>query len=187
MFKVDARVKIQNVVASVTLHCAIDLGSIVVSFSHVEYRPEVFPGLCFRLKKPKTATLIFKTGRMVCTGAKSASQAIEAVHKVIRELKGKGIVIRGKPEIQIQNIVASAILDGKIDLEKAVYLLGKTMYEPEQFPGAIYRMDEPKVVILIFSNGKLVITGAKSEEEVYQAVNKLRTKLEEEHLIYYEP
>jgi transcription initiation factor TFIID TATA-box-binding protein len=82
--------------------------------------------------------------------------------------------------------VASASLGGKIDLEKATYTLSKTMYEPEQFPGLIYRMDIPKVVILLFSSGKLVCTGAKKEEEVYEAVNKLHVKLEKEGIIHYE-
>jgi transcription initiation factor TFIID TATA-box-binding protein len=101
-------------------------------------------------------------------------------------LKDNGIVIVGKPEIQIQNIVASASLGGKVDLERSAFSLGRTMYEPEQFPGLIYRMDDPKVVILLFASGKLVCTGAKKEEEVYRAVNKLHSKLEDEDLIYYE-
>ena len=125
-------------------------------------------------------------GKMVCTGAKSEGQAKKAVNKVIVELKDNGIVIVGKPEIQIQNIVASASLGGKVDLERSAFSLGRTMYEPEQFPGLIYRMDDPKVVILLFASGKLVCTGAKKEEEVYRAVNKLHSKLEDEDLIYYE-
>ncbi|RLI34275.1 TATA box-binding protein, partial [Candidatus Bathyarchaeota archaeon] len=87
---------------------------------------------------------------------------------------------------KIQNIVASANLGGMIDLEKAAYTLGRTMYEPEQFPGLIYRMDDPKVVILLFASGKLVCTGAKKESEVYEAVKKLHERLEREGLIYYE-
>jgi transcription initiation factor TFIID TATA-box-binding protein len=154
-------------------------------FPGVEYRPEVFPGLVFRLKKPKTATLIFRTGKMVCTGSKSERQAKEVVLTVVDELKRNGIVISGKPDIKIQNIVASVVLGGFIDLEKITYSLEKTMYEPEQFPGLIYRMDEPKVVILIFSSGKLVCTGAKKEEEVHRAVTKLQETLEEKELIRY--
>ena len=152
----------------------------------VEYRPEQFPGLVFRLKRPKTATLIFNSGKMVCTGAKSEKEARRAVKKVIKELKKGGIIIISKPELKIQNIVASASLGGTIDLEKAAYSLGKTMYEPEQFPGLIYRMDVPKVVILLFASGKLVCTGAKKEEDVYEAVHKLHGVLEEQELIFYD-
>jgi transcription initiation factor TFIID TATA-box-binding protein len=181
-----AFINIENVVASATLHQNIDLNSIVRVFPGVEYRPEQFPGLVYRLKKPKTATLIFSSGKMVCTGAKSERQARKAVMKVVDELKRNGIVILGKPEIQIQNIVASAGLGGYIDLEKSTYSLKRTMYEPEQFPGLIYRMDDPKVVILLFASGKLVCTGAKKETEVHRAVTKLQETLEEKVLIAYE-
>ena len=136
-------------------------------------------------KKPKTATLIFNSGKMVCTGATSEKLARKAVMKVVDELKRNGMVILGKPEIQIQNIVASAGLGGHIDLEKTTYSLQKTMYEPEQFPGLIYRMADPKVVILIFASGKLVCTGAKKEAEVPRAIAKLQETLEEKGLITY--
>jgi len=179
-------INIENVVASAILDHSVDLDAITKLFPTAEYRPEQFPGLVFRLKKPKTATLIFNSGKMVCTGAKSESLAIKAVEKVVKELKSHGIVIMGKPKTQIQNIVASASLGGRIDLEKATYSLSRTMYEPEQFPGLIYRMDKPKVVILLFSSGKLVCTGAKKEDEVYEAVKILSAKLEEEGVIHYE-
>jgi transcription initiation factor TFIID TATA-box-binding protein len=184
--KTKASINIENVVASATLNQRVDLNAVVKGYPGVEYRPEQFPGLVFRLKRPKTATLIFNSGKMVCTGAKSEKEARRAVMKVIRELKKGGIIIIGKPELKIQNIVASAALGGLIDLEKSAYDLGRTMYEPEQFPGLIYRMGVPKVVILLFASGKLVCTGAKQEEDVYEAVSKLHKKLEDEELIYYE-
>ena len=186
MPKTKAIINIQNVVASATLNQKIDLNSVVKSYPGVEYRPEQFPGLVFRLKKPKTATLIFNSGKMVCTGAKSEILARRAVMTVVKELKKSGIIIIGKPELKIQNIVSSASLGGKIDLELAVSKLVKTMYEPEQFPGLIYRMDVPKVVILIFASGNLVCTGAKKEQDVYDAVQKLHVSLEEQDLIFYE-
>jgi transcription initiation factor TFIID TATA-box-binding protein len=179
-------IHIENVVASATLHQRVDLNAVVKGYPGVEYRPEQFPGLVFRLKRPKTATLIFNSGKMVCTGAKSEKEARRAVKKVVKELKKGGIIIISKPEMKIQNIVASASLGGLIDLEKAAYDLGKTMYEPEQFPGLIYRMAEPKVVILLFASGKLVCTGAKREQDVYDAVAKLHVILEEKELIFYE-
>lgn len=181
----QVKVKIENVVASATLNQKIDLNAVVKGYPNVEYRPEQFPGLVFRLKRPKTATLIFNSGKMVCTGAKSEKEARRAVMRVIKEFKRSGIVIVGKPVLKIQNIVASANLGGIIDLERSAYTLGKTMYEPEQFPGLIYRMDYPKVVILLFASGKLVCTGAKKEEDVYKAVENLQKRLEGEKLIYY--
>jgi len=185
MPKVKASVSIENVVASATLKQTVDLNAVVKGYPGVEYRPEQFPGLVFRLKRPKTATLIFNSGKMVCTGAKSEKEARRAVMRVIKELKKSGIIIISKPELKIQNIVASAGLGGMIDLERSAYVLGRTMYEPEQFPGLIYRMDDPKVVILLFASGKLVCTGAKREDDVYQAVNRLHQRLEDENLIYY--
>ena len=121
----------------------------------------------------------------MCTGAKSESQARKAVTRVVEELKKNGIVILRKPEMQIQNIVASAALGGRIDLEKSTYTLKRTMYEPEQFPGLIYRMDDPKSVILIFSTGKLVCTGTKKEGDIHTAVARLQESLEEKALIAY--
>jgi transcription initiation factor TFIID TATA-box-binding protein len=179
-------IRIENVVSSVTLNQKIDLNAVVKGNPLVEYRPEKFPGLVFRLKKPKTAILIFSTGKMVCTGAKSEKESKRAVMKVVKELKKSGIVIVGKPEINVVNIVASANLLGRIELEDCAYSLGKTMYEPEQFPGLIYRMDDPKVVILLFASGKLVCTGATKEDDVYIAVDNLHKNLEELDLIYYD-
>jgi len=123
---------------------------------------------------------------MVCTGARSEKEARKAIMNVVREMKKGGIIILRKPELKIQNIVASASLGGKVDLEQAVGALGKTMYEPEQFPGLIHRMDEPRAVILLFATGKLVCTGAKREQDVHDAVHKLHASLEEKNLIFYE-
>ncbi|MBD3205193.1 TATA box-binding protein [Candidatus Bathyarchaeota archaeon] len=182
----DLDISIENVVASATLDQQIDLLAIMKVFRNVEYRPKQFPGLVFRLKKPKTATLIFGSGKMVCTGAKSEKMAHNAVNKVVEELKNNGIVILGKPKITIQNIVASANLHGKIDLETAADIMENVMYEPEQFPGLIYRMREPKVVMLLFASGKLVCTGAKYEGMVQEAVEKLYDTLEDYALIYWD-
>jgi len=184
-------IKIENVVASASLEHGIDLQAVVETFPVVEYRPKVFPGLVFRTKKPRTANLIFRTGKMVCTGAKSEKEAIRAIKKIVGKLKKKSIIIHGKVHIKIQNIVASIILDGQVDLESfyeaggKIGLGGRIMYEPEQFPGLIYRMENPKAVILVFASGKLVCTGTKKEEEVYQAVMKLRQKLNENNAIIY--
>jgi transcription initiation factor TFIID TATA-box-binding protein len=181
----DLDVSVENVVATATLGQRLDLIAIMKVFRNVEYRPKKFPGLVFRLKRPKTATLIFSTGKMVCTGAKSEKLARSAIRKVVKELKNNGIIILGKPSIVIQNIVASANLHGKIDLEMAADIMDNVMYEPEQFPGLIYRMAEPKVVILIFASGKLVCTGGKSAEMVDVAVTKLHGILEDYDLIYH--
>jgi transcription initiation factor TFIID TATA-box-binding protein len=186
MPQVKATISIENVVASATLNQKVDLNSVVKGYPSVEYNPTKFPGLIFRLKRPKTTTLIFSSGKMVCTGAKSEKEARRATMNVIKDLKKSGIIIIGKPDIKVQNIVASGVLGGMADLEKAAYMLKHTMYEPEQFPGLIYRMEDPKVVILLFASGKLVCTGAKKEEDVHIAVEKLHVLLEETDFIFYE-
>lgn len=183
-------IRIQNVVASASLNHRIDVKAVCKAFPKTEYRPKIFPGLVFRLETPKTATLIFNSGKMVCTGAKSEKDSVRAVKSIVRRLKRAKIIIRGKPEIQIVNIVASANLGGKVDLY-GLYLKfgegmgGRMMYEPEQFPGLIYRMEDPKAVILVFSSGKLVCTGVRKEEEVHRAVEKLRQRLDERGIIMY--
>ncbi|MDA4121300.1 MAG: TATA-box-binding protein [Thaumarchaeota archaeon] len=185
MPQTKAIVSIENVVASASINQRVDLNLITKNFIDVEYRPDRFPGLVFRLKNPKTATLIFSSGKMVCTGAKSEEQSRKAVEEVVRRLKKGGIPIKNEAEVTIQNIVASVSLGGKIHLEEAAKKLPKSMYEPEQFPGLIHRMADPKTVILIFASGKLVCTGAKKEGDVYRAVNNLHVMLEEKGLMVY--
>ena len=179
-------ISIENVVASASVNQKINLIEITKKFPLVEYHPEQFPGLVFRLKIPKTATLIFSSGKMVCTGAKSEEQAKIAVHKVTEELRAKQVSIKNQPKIDIQNIVASATLGGKVHLETAARTLPKSMYEPEQFPGLIHRMAVPKTVILLFASGKLVCTGAKKEDDVFTAVANLHQTLEDRKLMAYE-
>ncbi|ABN70413.1 TATA binding protein of transcription factor TFIID [Staphylothermus marinus F1] len=169
--------KIENIVATVILDQSLDLNLIESRVPNVSYQPDQFPGLILRLEKPKTTALIFKSGKMVVTGAKSTQQLIDAVKKIIKLLRKYGIKIVSKPRIQIQNIVASGDINAYINLERAAYLLEDSMYEPEQFPGLIHRMREPRVVLLIFSSGKMVITGAKEESEVETAVRNIAKKL----------
>ena len=179
-------VSIENVVASATVDQKMDLNKITKLFPDVEYHPDQFPGLVFRIKSPKTATLIFTSGKMVCTGAKSEQMSRNAVKTVVTKLRKGGIKVKKDAVVTIQNIVASINLGGKIHLEQAARTLPRSMYEPEQFPGLIHRMLDPKTVILLFSSGKLVCTGAKKEEDVYRSVNNLHSVLEEKELMKYD-
>ena len=179
-------IAIVNVVASASVDQKIDLNEITRKFPDVEYHPDLFPGLVFRLKTPKTATLIFTSGKMVCTGSKSEEMARKAVKTVVQKLRKGGIKIKKDAEVTIQNIVSSINLQGRVRLEKAARTLPRSMYEPEQFPGLIHRMVDPKTVILVFSSGKLVCTGAKNEQDVYRSVNNLHSLLEEKDLMIYD-
>ena len=179
-------IEIVNVVASASIDQKLDLNKIQKKFPNVEYNPELFPGAVFRLKSPKTATLLFSTGKMVCTGSRSEEMAVKAVNTVVTKLRKEGIKIKKNAVVTVQNIVSSINLGGKIHLEKAARTLPRSMYEPEQFPGVIHRMIDPKTVILIFSSGKLVCTGAKTEKDVYRSVNNLHSMLEEKDLMIYD-
>jgi len=179
-------VSIENVVATGTINQKLDLKDVTKKFPDVEWRPELFPGAVFRIRSPKTATLLFRTGKMVCTGAKSEELARKAVKIVVQKLRKGGIKIKKDAIVTIQNIVASINLGGKISLEQAARTLPRSMYEPEQFPGVIHRMINPKTVILLFASGKLVCTGGKTEKDVYRSVNNLHTMLEEKKLMIYD-
>ncbi|HUT06786.1 MAG TPA: TATA-box-binding protein [Nitrosopumilaceae archaeon] len=179
-------IDIVNVVASATIDQKLDLNDITKKFPDVEYHPEQFPGAVFRLKTPKTATLLFTSGKMVCTGSKSEEMAVKAVNTVVQKLRKGGIKIKKNAVVTVQNIVSSINLGGKVHLEKAARTLPRSMYEPEQFPGLIHRMLDPKTVILVFSSGKLVCTGGKTEKDVYRSVNLLHSLLEEKDLMIYD-
>jgi len=179
-------ISIENVVATGTINQKLDLKDVTKKFPDVDWHPEQFPGAVFRLKSPKTATLLFRTGKMVCTGAKSEELARKAVKTVVEKLRKGGIKIKKDATVTIQNIVASINLGGKIHLEQAARTLPRSMYEPEQFPGVIHRVIDPKTVILIFSSGKLVCTGGKNVKDVYRSVNNLHTMLEEKNLMIYD-
>ncbi len=172
--KEDFEFKIENVVATVVakIEEKIDLNVIARKFTDVEYNPERFPGLIMRISEPKATLLIFSTGKMVVTGLRDASQAAPVVEDAINRIRKCKINI-SDPVIIIQNIVASGDLKCSVDLNMATVVMEYTMYEPEVFPGLIYRMQDPHSVFLIFSTGRIVCTGAKTKEIVAAAIKKL--------------
>lgn len=174
-----AKIKIENVVASTSLGEELNLQAIALALEGAEYEPEQFPGLVYRLKEPKTATLLFRSGKVVCTGAKTLNDVKTAINKVAKQIESAGIKITIEPVIEVQNIVASSDLEQEINLNAIAISLGleKVEYEPEQFPGLVYRLDEPKVVVLLFGSGKLVCTGARKPQDVEAAVNKITEEL----------
>lgn len=179
-------ISIVNVVASASIDQRLDLVDITKKFPDVEYHPEQFPGAVFRLKSPRTATLLFSSGKMVCTGAKSQELAESAVSKVVETLRKGKIKIKNDALVTIQNIVSSINLGGRVNLEQAARTLPRSMYEPEQFPGLIHRMLDPKTVILIFASGKLVCVGAKLEKDIHSSVHQIHSMLEEKNLMTYD-
>jgi transcription initiation factor TFIID TATA-box-binding protein len=179
------RVRIENVVASTTLGDALDLQSIAYALEGAEYEPSQFPGLIYRLKEPKTAVLLFHSGKAVCTGGKSWKQVDETLRIVSTLIRKGGQKLLMHPKIQVQNIVATADLGGEINLSSVAITLGleRVEYEPEQFPGLICRLEDPRVVVLLFGSGKLVCTGARRTPDVQRAVQKISKELQDADLL----
>jgi transcription initiation factor TFIID TATA-box-binding protein len=170
-----------NIVASVRfdIEKLVDLNLIAMSNKNIEYNPDTFPGLILRLQKPKSTILVFSTGKLVLTGLKKERDVKPITQKVIKIIERSGAVIKSEPEIKIQNIVASGDLNLKLNLDLMSISLERALYEPEVFPGLIYRMKDPKVVFLIFASGKIVCVGAKSEDDVKVAVQNLLNEIQE--------
>ena len=181
-------VKIENMIYKITFNQEMDLVKFTenVKSPRIEYNPKSFSGVIYRVGEPRVSMLIFKSGKVMCAGAKCRDDVDKALCKLLNKFEEAGITIMTYPTIEVQNIVASGGLGGTIDLEKIAYSLERAMYEPEQFPGLIYRMQDPKVVVLLFTTGNLVVTGAKKEEEVHVAVTILQKTLEEKDLIHYD-
>jgi transcription initiation factor TFIID TATA-box-binding protein len=170
-------IKVENIVASVALGIRIPLETLVEHLEGTEYEPEQFPGLVYRIKDPKAATLIFSSGKIVCTGARSVDDVKTVIRRVVKVLREKKIGNPKKYKIEIQNIVASSKLEGRLNLDQIAFELEDSEYEPEQFPGLVYRMKDPKVAFLLFSSGKIVCTGARKVEDVEYAVKAVSKKL----------
>jgi transcription initiation factor TFIID TATA-box-binding protein len=170
-------IRVVNIVVSSSLDHSIPLEKMAATLSNTEYNPEQFPGLVIRIKEPKTSALIFSSGNIVCTGAKSLEEVRGSINKIKETLKKLNITITIEPEIHIQNMVASGNIQMDLNLNTLAMKLDNTEYEPEQFPGLIYKLGgksgAEKATFLIFSNGKIVCTGTKSEAEVYEAVHML--------------
>jgi len=176
-----ATISIENVVASTAIGQELDLQSVAMDLDGADYDPEQFPGLVYRTQSPKSAALIFRSGKVVCTGANSAEAVHDSLDIVFRKLRALQIPVDDDPEITVQNIVSSADLGESLNLNAIAIGLGleNIEYEPEQFPGLVYRLDEPEVVALLFGSGKLVITGGKQREDAEKAVDVIADRLAE--------
>jgi len=166
-------ITIQNIVVSTSLEHDIPLIKLAEVLPNTEYNPEQFPGLVMRIKDPKTSALIFSSGKIVLTGAKSLVKVKESLQKIIKNLAKIKIKIKVKPKINVQNMVASGSIHMDLNLNSLAMKLDNTEYEPEQFPGLVYKLAGTRATFLLFSNGKIVCTGTKSETKLKEAVKKL--------------
>ncbi|HLC79259.1 MAG TPA: TATA-box-binding protein [archaeon] len=165
---------IVNIVASANLNTTIDLYNLAITIPSVEYEPEQFPGAILKLKEPKVSMLLFKNGKVICSGASSESQiplAIYKASKMIHEIQ-KSVKVQKNAEYTVVNLVTTANLKMNLDLFKTAMESDNVEYEPEQFPGAILRIHDPKLTLLLFKNGKLICAGAKNEELLKKGLRK---------------
>lgn len=175
----------ENVVASTSIDQELDLERLAADLGGVQYDPARFPGIVYRLHDPKAASLIFRTGKLVCTGANSESAVTTAIEQTFTALRALGVVVPENPEITIQNIVSTGDLERRLNLNALAVGFGfeQVEYEPEQFPGLVYRLNEPDVVVLLFGSGKLVITGGTQPEDAERAIETVHAEIEELGLV----
>lgn len=173
-------IKVENVVAFAVLGKDISLAKLIEKLNGVEYNPERFPGAVYRIKDPRAAALIFSSGKIVCTGARSIKLSKEATHKVVDRIREAGIDLPNKFKIRIENIVASTQIyaKNKLNLERLAFELENSEYEPESFPGLVYRIRNPKAAFLLFGSGKIICTGARRVEDIHTALEKFKADLE---------
>lgn len=170
--------KIVNIVASISLEHDIPLIKLAEKLPNTEYNPEQFPGLVMRIKEPKTSALIFGSGNVVCTGARSMAKLRESILQIIKNVEKLGIKITAKPKVTVQNMVAAGNINMDLNLNMLAIELEHTEYEPEQFPGLVYKLDGTRATFLLFSNGKIVCTGTRSEAKLKEAVDLLVENLQ---------
>ncbi|XP_013183064.1 TATA-box-binding protein [Amyelois transitella] len=165
--------QLQNIVSTVNLNCKLDLKKIALHARNAEYNPKRFAAVIMRIREPRTTALIFSSGKMVCTGAKSEEDSRLAARKYARIIQKLGFTAKFL-DFKIQNMVGSCDVKFPIRLEGLVLTHGQfSSYEPELFPGLIYRMVKPRIVLLIFVSGKVVLTGAKVRQEIYEAFDNI--------------
>ncbi|MBS3149584.1 TATA-box-binding protein [Candidatus Woesearchaeota archaeon] len=174
---VKREIKLVNIVATANLEHDIPLIKLAEALPNTEYNPEQFPGLVMRIRDPKTSALIFSSGKIVCTGAKSMTKVKESIVNIIKNIEKIGIKIKVKPIIKVQNMVASGAVGMDLNLNDLAMKLENTEYEPEQFPGLVYKLDGTRATFLLFSNGKIVCTGTRSEAKLREALDKLIVNL----------
>ena len=167
----------QNVVVSASIHRPLPLVRLAAQLEGAEYNPEQFPGLILKITEPKASALLFSSGKVICTGTKSIAEAKRAIDAIIVMVEALGLKVTGKPDVEVTNIVASGSVGGRLNLNSIIFTFENTEYEPEQFPGLVYKMPDTHVTFLLFGTGRVVITGAKSQKEIMESVRELRRQL----------
>ena len=166
----SVKIQVQNIVLSVIYEdVRFNLERLARSLDDARYDPEVFPGIAYKSVDPQASFLIFASGKMNCVGARSMRDAKLAIRRLTRKLRRAGMKIKTEPKVEVQNIVASFDFGKEFDLERISRTYDNTEYEPEVFPGLVFRLEKPKAVVLLFVSGKGVCAGAKSMDDIRKA------------------
>jgi transcription initiation factor TFIID TATA-box-binding protein len=169
--EIDVDIEVQNVVVKATFGHRFDLDEIAASLSNVEINPEKYNYIIYRMDNPEVVILIYASGVMVTVSARSKKDSIRAIQNTISRLSELWIRVHPDPEIEVRNILAKVTLPGGVNIELAAMMLEDTMYEPEQFPGLIYKPSED-IGIIIHHTGNMIVTGAKTEHEMERVVKR---------------
>lgn len=174
-----SKVVVENIVASAQISAGYKVEQLSEKILDFKYSPDEFEGLTMKLEYPKTAILLFPSGKIICTGAKDMDEVNKSINKTVKKIKDAGFTTRKKHDVEIQNVVASTNLNKEMHLSSINkgLLLQDVQYEPDQFPGLIYKINDYGAILLLFSSGKLVCTGTKSLEDANSAINMMKEKL----------
>lgn len=180
MAEITKSINTENVVASTGIGKEIELENLKDVIDGADYDPSQFPGLVYRTEDPKAAMLLFRSGKVVCTGAKSIEEIHQSLWIFFEKLRNAGIEIDRDVEVHFQNLVASADLGYALNLDAVAIGLGleNIEYDPEIFPGLVGQIGNPNILFLLFGSGKVVITGATSSRNIQRGVSKLVSRLQ---------
>ncbi|HNX17379.1 MAG TPA: TATA-box-binding protein [Methanoregula sp.] len=178
--KMYESLKIENIVASGAIAESIDLVALSEKVKNCELNKKRFPGAVYHIEDPKIASLLFSSGKIVMTGLRNNKALADGLAVIVASLHDAGIKTLKEPRVAITNMVCSCDLARYINLNKVVVTLNleNIEYEPEQFPGLVYRIKDPRIVVLIFSSGKLILTGGTNLEDIKKGLDVLTQKLE---------
>jgi len=175
--------RVENIVSSVTLHQKISLDALTDKYKDIQEK-ENFPGLVVKITKPKATILLFGSGKLVMTGIQLIEHIPIIMEKILNKLEDAGIKIENEPTIKVENIVVRGDFHKKINLDFSSLILDRAIYEPEVFPGLIYKIIEPDpICFLIFSSGRIICTGANDLEIIKREVKNLAVFLKNEDVL----
>ncbi len=169
----DFPVKVENVVAVAMLGVDVPLEKMSSQTEKAEYEPEPFSGLVYRPGERGVAALIFSSGKIVCTGTRNVEHARETVNKVVQRIKELGVSVPAGFTIEIDNIVGSSKINAQLSLQDLAFSLENAEYDPDRFPGLVYRISDPEVSFMLFASGKIICSGAHSIGDIQRALRKL--------------